>query len=478
MEHYKSTSPYILPAEEMFRDLDSYVFEESKTPVVRETTLMDSMMSILSTGRTDTDYHCLDSSSVSCDHVTVSGSSADNQTSEFYSDESLDVNNNDHQKKEENGAPLMHIYPEGLCEGTVGADGHHILENQTLPFTLTDNQSPGLGVSTLSPPTSVRYSLPPEGDVTVNQSTLDTSALSGYHSSPCMMTTNQARTSPPNTSTLVTTKENQMNAFSPVSDYQSVGQILTKDPTADNTDPSSPAAECQFSEMYNQIETQSTSTTKAGKSQTKPPYSCIAMITMAIQNAPEKKMTLREIYGYISSSFPYFSDGKKGWQNTVRFNLSRNDCFIRVKREKQNPGKGSYWALHPECGDMFKDGCFLRRNRKFRLTKKQEKEGHKVDNMAAQVKMPTVDTTQSFEKAQMTSNIQLPQSYTPTYVPGSLHEYTNYYQGSVAIATQRAHTELSHQSYYQPSYQMLTAPGFSAYHPAQWHSPMYYQNWQ
>ena len=469
MEHHRATSSYILPAEEMFRD--SYVSEESKSPVVRETTLMGSMMSILSTGRTDTEYHCLDSASVSCDHVTASGSSAANQTREIKNEESLDVNNNNHPKKEEKGAPLIHIYPEGFCEGTAGGTEHPTPENQTLPFTLSDNQTPGLAVFTLSP----------EGaSATVNQSTPDTSVLSGYHSSPCM-TANQAWTSQPYISTLFTTPEKQLDTFSPVLEYQSVavGQIMPKDSKADKTDPSSPARECQSTEVYSQIETQSTK--KARKPQTKPPYSCIAMITMAIQNAPDKKMTLREIYAYISSSFPYFSDGKKGWQNTVRFNLSRNDCFIRVKREKQNPGKGSYWALHPECGDMFKDGCFLRRNRKFRVTRKQEKEGEKVDSVsnriAGRMKMPTVDAAQSFMQEQMTSHMQLPQCYTPTYVQGHRHDYTNYYQ-LLATASQHAHTELSHQSHDQPSHQMLTPPGFSAYNPAWWHSPLYYQNWQ
>lgn len=115
-----------------------------------------------------------------------------------------------------------------------------------------------------------------------------------------------------------------------------------------------------------------TNETRRQSSMSKPPYSYIALITMAILQSPQRKLTLSEICDFIKRRFPYYREKFPSWQNSIRHNLSLNDCFMKMPREPGNPGKGNYWTLDPASEGMFDNGSFLRRRKRFKRPRPPE----------------------------------------------------------------------------------------------------------
>lgn len=89
----------------------------------------------------------------------------------------------------------------------------------------------------------------------------------------------------------------------------------------------------------------------------KPAFSYAQMIGMAILRAPNRRLTLAQIYEWISTTFAYYrDDSKQSWHNSIRHNLSLHKAFTKQERPKGDAGKGSYWVIEPGMeGQFFKD---------------------------------------------------------------------------------------------------------------------------
>lgn len=99
----------------------------------------------------------------------------------------------------------------------------------------------------------------------------------------------------------------------------------------------------------------------------KPQHSYIGLIAMAILSSADHKMVLSDIYQHILDHYPYFRNRGPGWRNSIRHNLSLNDCFVKAGRSAN--GKGHYWAIHPANVEDFKKGDFRRRKAQRKVRK-------------------------------------------------------------------------------------------------------------
>ncbi|XP_014254467.1 forkhead box protein O isoform X2 [Cimex lectularius] len=101
------------------------------------------------------------------------------------------------------------------------------------------------------------------------------------------------------------------------------------------------------------------------------------LITQAIGSAPDKRLTLSQIYEWMVHNVAYFKDkgdsnSSAGWKNSIRHNLSLHNRFMRVQNE--GTGKSSWWMINPEA----KPGKSARRRATSMETSKFEKRRGRV----------------------------------------------------------------------------------------------------
>lgn len=98
----------------------------------------------------------------------------------------------------------------------------------------------------------------------------------------------------------------------------------------------------------------------------KPSASYITLIQEAIKKSPGEGLTLSEIYESLKNDYECFRSNYIGWKNSVRHNLSLNECFIKEAKMKDKTGKSHFWKIDPNARNQFNNSTIKRRPRGFR----------------------------------------------------------------------------------------------------------------
>ena len=159
----------------------------------------------------------------------------------------------------------------------------------------------------------------------------------------------------------------------------------------------------------------------------KPNHSYISLIANAILSSKEKRLVLSDIYQFVLDTQPYFRNkAGQGWRNSIRHNLSLNECFIKAGRSPN--GKGHFWAINPANYEDFSKGDF-RRRRAQRRARRAMAFGDLIEHFG-----PYWSSYQQHLAATSTGG-PIPQPPPPsTFVsqpPSSSYRYSPYYPSSV-----------------------------------------------
>ncbi|KAF9071361.1 hypothetical protein BDP27DRAFT_1446419 [Rhodocollybia butyracea] len=88
----------------------------------------------------------------------------------------------------------------------------------------------------------------------------------------------------------------------------------------------------------------------------KPDLSYAALLGQAILSSTDHRLTLQEIYDWITIVYPFFKRGETTWMNSIRHVLSTTACFRKVTRDRAL-GR-TQWAIWDEDLECFKGGGF------------------------------------------------------------------------------------------------------------------------
>jgi forkhead transcription factor HCM1 len=143
----------------------------------------------------------------------------------------------------------------------------------------------------------------------------------------------------------------------------------------------------------------------------KPSYSYAMLIGMAILRAPNRRLTLAQIYKWISDTFAFYRNSQEtGWQNSIRHNLSLSKSFSKQERPKDDPGKGHYWVINAGFEKQYHKVKPVRRP----TNSDGYISGYPSDfprsTASASVSFPPMNSTKGFDSSKFPEEPELPSS--------------------------------------------------------------------
>jgi forkhead transcription factor HCM1 len=153
----------------------------------------------------------------------------------------------------------------------------------------------------------------------------------------------------------------------------------------------------------------------------KPSLSYATLIGMAILRATDRRLTLAEIYAWITNHFPYYKKGDVGWQNSIRHNLSLNKAF--EKTEKSKDKKGHFWKIVPGWEHLY---CNIKDTKKGNSTVSSAPSSSSSSSSSSSAKQVEPSTPKTSTKDQLASSPNTPTSLNASFLHHSnLHSNNN-----------------------------------------------------
>lgn len=169
----------------------------------------------------------------------------------------------------------------------------------------------------------------------------------------------------------------------------------------------------------------------------KPELSYAALIGQAILSSPNHRLTLQEIYDWITIVYPYFKRNETTWMNSIRHVLSTTVCFRKVVRDRSlGRTQWAIWDCDLECfanGNFRKEFCAELRDAAKKQPKKRAaddstsgRKSKRQKKAAMETSSPAVPTAPAPQMPYHPSFGPIPQ-FLPLFPPLAPTHHQSYY---------------------------------------------------